>query len=170
MLATQNVEQSTLKNNYNSLGNLRIDLNNDGIINDYDNLDPSNAGICQPTAVAMALRYMVLNNTFSYSNHINNDQLDINNVFYEVVEKYIGQGWTGGSASRPLCSSSLNAIFDANNYDYNASYQSSNLLSYILTIQNSQLPSIGHISYGTTGHAVTIVGYETFHITYIDDT
>lgn len=166
VLSVKNVKQDTLKINYNGLGPLRHDLNGDNIINDLDNVGPKGEGICQPTAVAMALRYMVYRKNVTYVPRLSSDSLDINNVFYEVAEAYISNGWTGGGAERSLCRKSLNTFFEKNNLNYEADYSTVNLLYFIESSHAKSVPAIGHIVGSDGAHAVTICGFFTIKIFY----
>ncbi|MBR6072104.1 MAG: hypothetical protein IKP77_04645 [Acholeplasmatales bacterium] len=169
LLATQNIHQSTLRDDYNRLGNLMHDLNHDNIINDYDKIGLT-SGICQPTAVTMAIRYMVSTGDIVYSPQLNNNIYDSMNVFYDVTNAYIQCGWTGGSAPREYCCYYLNTLFDNYNVNYYASYTTTNFVSVLSTAYNNCLPAIAHItSSNGVGHAMTIAGYYIKHIYYIDD-
>lgn len=169
LLAIENVNQNTLKNNYNSLGNLRHDLNNDHVIDNNDNVGIY-GGICQPTAASMAIRYMTLRGDITYTPQLNNDPLDIDNVFYEISYDYISVGWQGNGAIRTMCASALNSFFDTVNSNYVASYQTTDLLSLLSNAYEDSIPLIGHFSGDDGSHAVTISGYYAKHITYTDDT
>lgn len=166
VLSLINVSQTTLKTNYNSLGDLRFDRNDDGKLDLYDNLDLYNEGICQPTAVSMALKYMYVRGLIDYTPRLNDNKRDINNIFYEVVDAYLQNGWQGAGAARSLCPVSMNTFFQCNGANFNASYTTSNLLDRINEAYESRLPAIGHITGNDSGHAVTICGYYTKQVTY----
>lgn len=157
-LSVNNYNQSTLRDNYNALGSLRHDLNGDGVINNYDNVGMYE-GICQPTAVSMALRYMAKRNDITFST-------DINDVFYAVAGEYIDNGWTGGGAPRSLCYTSLNSFYYDNSFDYTAQYTESDILNYIDISYNNTLPAIAHISGDNGGHAVSTCGYFIKNVSY----
>ncbi len=168
MLSIINFDQTDLRDSYNLLGDMRFDLNNDGIINDNDNLGQT-GGICQPTACATALKYMIDRNLLSYTPRISNDYTNINDIFYEVVDRYISNGWGGNGSLTSLAVSSLNDFFTDINSSYTATLTTSNYLSNIRTAFSNRLPCIGHLSLNSTdNHAVTICGYYimTVHYTY----
>lgn len=165
-LSLINVSQTTLKTNYNSLGELRFDRNDDGKLDLYDNLDLNNEGICQPTAVAMALKYMYVRGLIDYTPRLNDNKRDINNVFYEVVDAYLQNGWQGAGAHRSLCSASMNTFFQCNGANFNATYTTSDLMDRIDEAYESRIPAIGHITGDDGGHAVTICGYYTKQVRY----
>lgn len=164
VLAVKNINQTTLGNKYNNL-DFKNDLNNDMIIDSKDNLDLNN-GICQPVAVTMALRYMVYRNVYSYNMKVNSNTLDEINIFYDIVNSYIKNDWSGGGASRDKCYKSINIYFDNLNVDYKAEYFTNNLMTYVDLSYNNKIPAIAHISGSNGGHAVTICGYYTKTITY----
>lgn len=143
LLSTFNVNQTTLGSNYNGLIN-KHDLNGDKIIDSNDNLNLSE-GICQPTAVTMALRYMVLRGDLSYTPKLNNNTLDEQNIFYDVVSAYIKNNWKGGGAKRETCYKSINTYFKNLNLKFNAKYYTKNILKYIDLSYENQIPAVGHI-------------------------
>lgn len=165
VLSIRNVRQRSLKEKYNSLGNKRYDLNKDNVIDDNDNFS-AEAGVCQPTAAAMVLRYLALCNTISYEPKLNSDLKDINNVFYEILYDYINNGWDGDGALRSLCKKSLNSFFDRNNINFKAYYSSVNLLYFIESSHAKSIPAIGHIESKNGGHAVAIGGFFTIKVKY----
>lgn len=169
VLSITNVDQSRLKAEYNALGNSKLDLNSDHKIDDYDKLDRSGKGICQPTAVTMALKYMYVRSLFDYTPRVNNDKNDVKNIFYEVVDAYIQNKWKGSDAERKMCSASLNTFFKNHNSAYKATYTTSGLLNKIDGSYDLGLPSIAHISSSSLGHAVTICGYYIKRVTYLED-
>lgn len=163
-LAVVNVSQFNLKNNYNNLEKKMHDLNSDNVINNLDKIGSN--GICQPTAVSMSIRYMVITGSVSYNPRLSSDPLDINNVFYEVVDSYIANGWRGGAAERKLCKNAFNTFFQKNNINLSASYHTTNLLFFVESSNYKRCPAIGHISDANEGHAVTICGYYTIRVKY----
>lgn len=165
-LSLINVNQTTLKNNYNNLGNLRFDRNHDGKLDVLDNLDLNNEGICQPTAVSMALKFMYKRELFDYTPRINEDKKNINNIFYEVVDAYIQNGWEGSVATRALCSASINTFFRDKRCNYSATYITGNFIDSLDIAFEKGLPAIGHINGGNIGHAVSICGYFTKKVKY----
>lgn len=68
-----------------------------------------------------------------------------------------------------LCFTSLNSYFDTFDMDYSASYQTSNILSYIKSAFNNRMPCIGHINGDNGGHAVGICGYFIKTVKYYED-
>lgn len=169
-LSLWNINQNDLKSWYNALGDKRINRDFFPIINDLDNIG-LNGGICQPTAVSMALRYMVKKGFISYTPTVTTDQYDIYNVFYEVVKAYIDGDWGGSGAERTDCPNYINNFFQNNNIEnYVANYigliLSSSFLSLIEESYNNYLPVIGHLSLNDSGHAVTICGYITKCISF----
>lgn len=166
VLSLINVNQTTLKDNYNSLGDLRFDLNKDGKLDIYDNLDLKNEGICQPTAVSMALKFMYVRGLFDYTARLYDDKRNINNIFYEVVDAYIQNGWGGAGASRSLCHKSMNTFFKDKGCNYSATYTTSNIMDRIDEAYENSLPAIGHIDGDDGGHAVSICGYYTKQVEY----
>ncbi len=175
LLAIQNIDQTTLKDNYNNLGNLRHDLNHDNIINNYDNVgfdfyNNTDVGICQPTAVTMAIRYMISRGDITYTPQLNNDPYDQLNTFYDVAYAYIQCGWSGGSAPRLMCQLALEELFYSYSSNYASCYTETNLMYHISNAFDNYLPAIAHISDNEGhSHAMTIAGYYTKHITYLDD-
>ena len=166
-LSLINVSQATLRANYNSLGDLRFDRNKDNKIDSSDNLDLKNEGICQPTAVSMALKFMFVRGLIDYTPRLNDNKRDINNIFYEVVDAYLQNGWKGAGAERSLCPASMNKFFEHNGINFNATYTTSNLMDRIDAAYGSSLPAIGHIDGDNNeGHAVTICGYYTKQVKY----
>lgn len=164
VLSKLNINQTRLGAKYNNLTN-KHDLNGDGKINSDDNLNLAD-GICQPVAVTMSLRYMVLRDKYSYTPTINTNALDEINIFYDVVESYISNGWKGGGAARSLCYQSINDYFNTLNVKFSASYYTSDLMTYIDASYEKQIPAIGHISGDDGGHAVSICGYYVKTVTY----
>ena len=165
-----NTNQTDLKKWYNALGDKRINRDLLPTINDLDNIG-LNGGICQPTAVSMVLRYMIIKDYISYTPTITTETDDVYNVFYEVVKAYINEGWGGSGADRADCPEYINKFFSNNNiYDYQADYLGALLsglyLTYIDNAYNDYLPVIGHLYVNDSGHAVTICGYITKCITY----
>lgn len=166
VLSLINVSQTTLKTNYNSLGDLRFDRNDDGKLDLSDNLDLKNEGICQPTAVSMALKFMYVRGLIDYTPRLSDNKRDINNIFYEVVDAYLQNGWQGAGAARSLCPASMNTFFKRNGANFNATYTTSNLMDRIDAAYESGMPAIGHITGDDGGHAVTICGYYTKQVKY----
>lgn len=169
-MTVRNVDQNTLKNYYNNLGGLKHDLNHDGTINDYDKIDRYNEGICQPTAVSMALQYMVWREEISYIPKLDSDQLNIHNIFYEVADAYIDNNWGGAGAHRSNCYKYINTFFANNNLNYQAYYNNGiNNLEYIHSaFFDDHRPCIGHIKGDDGFHAVSICGYFTAVVKYTD--
>ncbi len=169
LLSCVNYSQQDIAQYYDNLGNKRLDLNNDGLINNNDNLDLVN-GFCQPTAVAIALRYAYMWTDFDYDEDLDLNKNDINNVFYEVAQAYKYNGWTGGGFNRVNCKNCLNTIFSNNNNDYCAKYATSQSTIYnqIVASYNQNFPIIAHITStnGACGHAVAVCGYRIINVNY----
>ena len=120
-LSLANVNQTTLRDYYNNLGDKKHDLDRNHVITDKDKIGLEE-GVCQPTAVSMALEYMVRREKISYTPKLNSNSLDINNIFYDVVKAYIENDWRGGAAISGKCYQALNSYFQNNNINYEASY------------------------------------------------
>lgn len=164
-LSTLNVSQSALKEKYNDLTFMYYDLNGDGIINENDKI--GDYGICQPTAVSIALRYMVSREMYTYFPKIENDRTDVFNIFYDVLGAYIDCGWNGGGAPQNTCYDKINTYFEnIHNTDFIADFYTNDYLNRILETYDKQIPAIGHISGSDGGHAVVIAGVITKVVKY----
>lgn len=168
LLSTINYSQTTLNRNYNNLGNLRFDINGDRVIDYNDNIgaDFGKGGTCQPVAVSIAFKYMVMRGNMNYYPRLYPDKRDINNIFYEVIDAYIFNGWNGGTSLIFNCYKYINTFFQLNNIQYNATFTTFNILDRIEESYNTQIPAIGHIQTLTSGHAVAICGYVVKRIEY----
>lgn len=182
VLSTRNVDSWWLTFTYNnkldwSSVNNKFDLNHDNVINSQDDLG-KNTSICSPTAAAILMRYLVLREKISYSPRIKYDlngaftdnQTDVFNVFYELVDSYIINGWQGSEASESVELNAMNHFLKRNNSGLKMNLTNKNMLDYIDSNFNRGLPCIGHIvkKNSNIGHTFTIAGYYTKEVTYTE--